>query len=284
MAETYCGKTCAECAHKEALNCPGCKTGPGRQFGGDCELARCCRSKGHGECATSGFSANCGTLRGRERIPEQRRKHLAYEEARLAAIAKRAPVLGKWLWFLFWLVVPGSVASLLSLEIIAESAPGVFLAGEILSALCSGAYGLILLRLSSEEDRYKTAGLCVLAGAAVSALIAFISGGGEAPTWTLLLSLPAAIASLVGEYNECAAHSIMLDGLDNELSEKWEQLWKWTLGCYCGLIGGLVLVFIIPVLGLLVVLASAIGVLVTSILKLIRLYGTAQAFRERIGV
>lgn len=28
MAETYCGKTCAECTQKEILNCPGCKAGP----------------------------------------------------------------------------------------------------------------------------------------------------------------------------------------------------------------------------------------------------------------
>ena len=56
MAETYCGKICAECAQKETLNCSGCKAGPGRQFGGDCKLAKCCRAKGHQECATCGFS------------------------------------------------------------------------------------------------------------------------------------------------------------------------------------------------------------------------------------
>ena len=47
MAETYCGKVCRECEQKEALSCPGCKLGPGKLYGGDCELAKCCREKGN---------------------------------------------------------------------------------------------------------------------------------------------------------------------------------------------------------------------------------------------
>lgn len=284
MAQTYCGKTCSDCSYKETLSCPGCKTGPGRQFGGDCELARCCRSKGHEVCATCGFSGSCNTLRGKERIPENRRRHLEYEAEREAAIGKAAPTLAKWLWILFWLVVPGSVASILSMDFLAQSAPGVFLAGQILNALCSAAYGLILLRLSGHEDHYKTAGICTLGAAAVSTIIIFLFGGSEAPTWTLLLSVPAAIVGLVGEYNEFTAHSIILDGVDNDLSEKWSSLWKWTVGSYGCMIGGLLLTVLIPLLGLLAVLAGAIGVLVFSILKLVRLYGTAQAFRNRVGL
>lgn len=284
MAQTYCGKTCSDCSHKEALSCPGCKTGPGRQFGGDCELARCCRSKGHETCATCGFSGSCNTLRGKARIPENRRRHLEYEAEREAAISKAAPTLAKWLWILFWLVVPGSVASILSMDFLAESAPEVFLAGQILNTLCSAAYGLILLRLSGEEDRYKTAGLCTLAAAAVSALILFLSGGDTPRTWTLLLSIPASIAALVGEYNEFTAHSIILEGVDNALSEKWSSLWKWTLGSYGCMLGGVVLTLLIPFLGLIAVLAGAIGVLVTSILKLVRLYATAQTFRDRVAL
>lgn len=69
MAETYCGKSCLECGQKDVLNCPGCKAGPGKQYGGDCELAKCCRSKGHQECSTCGFNGNCGTLRSKDRMP-----------------------------------------------------------------------------------------------------------------------------------------------------------------------------------------------------------------------
>ena len=80
MAETYCGKTCAECTKKEQLNCSGCKAGPGRQFGGDCELSKCVRDKGHETCDTCGFKGNCGTLRSRESMPDYRIRKIEAEE------------------------------------------------------------------------------------------------------------------------------------------------------------------------------------------------------------
>ena len=280
MAETYCGKTCAECAQRETLSCSGCKTGPGKLYGGDCELAKCCRSKGHQECTTCGFKGNCGTLRGKERMPEYRLKHMEAEKARAAAAAKRAPVLGKWLWILFWLIIPSTIASLMTNENIAGSIPSVFVPGQILSAVCSALYGLILVKLATEEARYLTAGVCGLICGAVNVLLACVSGGGELPPWTLLISLPATIVSLVGEYQEFEAHSVVLSGVDDDLSEKWTEFWKWYIGMYAGVFGGLLLAFIIPVLGLLVSLAAAIGLIVVGIMRLVYLYRTAKAFRD----
>lgn len=280
MAETYCGKTCAGCAHKENLNCPGCKAGPGRQYGGDCTLAKCCREKGHQECITCGFSGNCNTLRGKDRMPEYRLKAIEAEKLRTAAIAKRAPVLGRWLWVLFWLFIPSSIAAFLTNENIAGSIPSVFIPGQVLSAICSFIYGIILIRLTSEEERYRTAGICALVCGAVSVLIAWISRDPEFVSWTLLLSLPAAIVSFVGEYNEFTAHSIVLTGLDNGQSEKWSSLWKWYIGMYGAMLGSILIILIAPILGLLVTIGAGIGLIVVSILKLVYLYRTAKLFRE----
>lgn len=280
MTETYCGKICAECAQKETLNCPGCNAGPGRLFGGDCELAKCCRSKGHQECITCSFKGNCGTLRDRNRIPENRIQKIEAKKIRAAALAKSAPVLGKWLWLLFWLIIPSTLASLMTNENIGGTIPSVFVAGEILSAVCSFAYGAILIKLAPEEERYSTAGVCTLICGAASALIAWISGGPKAPAWTLLISIPAAIVALAGVYLEFNAHSAVLAGLDNELSQSWTSLWKWYIGTYGALFGSVLLVVISPLLGLLGTLASAIGLIVVSILKLVYLYRTAKLFRE----
>lgn len=282
MAGTYCGKNCLACGQKEALNCPGCKAGPGRQYSGDCELAKCCRDKGHQECITCGFRGNCGSLRSRERMPEQRIRSIEAEKVRAAAAAKRAPVLGKWLWILFWLIIPSSIASVMSNENLAGSIPAVYMFGQVLSAICSFAYGIILIRIGSEEEQYRTAGICALIGGAVSILIACISSGAEILTWTLLISIPAAIVSFVGEYSEFTAHSIVLTGVDNELSEKWAVLWKWYIGTSCAMLASLLIIVIIPILGLLVTLAAAIGLFVVSILKLVYLYRTAKLFREYI--
>ena len=280
MSETYCGKSCTECAQKESLNCQGCKAGPGRQFGGDCELAKCIRSKGHESCDTCGFKGNCGTLRSRDSMPDYRLRKIEAEEQRKAAIAKRAPVLGKWLWIVFWLIIPSTIASFMTHETIVEYLPGLYLPGQILRAVCSLTYGLILVKLASEEDRYKTAGICALVCGVVSAVVAFISGTGETATWTLIFTLPAAVVSFVGEYNEYMAHSIVLTGVDNELSEKWEKLWKWYIGMFGAMIGSILVMLIIPILGALVMIGAAIGTIVVSILKLVYLYRTAKIFRE----
>lgn len=42
MGDTYCGKLCEDCQFKDNLQCPGCKTGPGKTWMTECELAKCC--------------------------------------------------------------------------------------------------------------------------------------------------------------------------------------------------------------------------------------------------
>lgn len=280
MAETYCGKSCEECTKKEQLNCSGCKTGPGRLFGGDCELAKCVRDKGHETCDTCGFKGNCGTLRSRESMPDYRIRKIEAEAVRKAAIAKRAPVLGKWLWIIFWLVIPSSIGSIMSHETTAKILPGLVMPGQIINAICSLTYGAILLKLGSEEDRYRTAGICALIAGGVSAVVAIITVAAEEATWTLLFTLPAAVVAMVGEYNEYMAHSAVLSGVDNELSEKWEVLWKWYIGLFLGMFGCIIVMLIIPILGAIAILGCAIGTVVVGILKLVYLYRTAKIFRE----
>ena len=280
MAETYCGKNCIECVQKESLNCQGCKTGPGRQFGGDCELAKCVRDKGHESCETCGFKGNCGTLRSRDNMPDYHRRKIEAEEMRKAAIAKRAPILGKWLWIIFWLIIPGTIGSLMANESTAKILPGLYMPGQIINAICSLTYGAILLKLGSEEDRYRTAGICALIAGGVSAVVAMITGTGEEAAWTLLFTLPAAVVAMVGEYNEYMGHSAVLSGVDNELSEKWEVLWKWYIGLFLGMFGCIIVMLIIPILGAIAILGCAIGTIVVGILKLVYLYRTAKIFRE----
>ena len=277
MAETYCGKTCVECDQKEKLNCPGCKLGPGKQYGGDCELARCCRAKGHQECTTCGHKGNCGTLRSKDHMPEYRIRSIEAEKCRVAAIAKRAPILGKWLGILFWLIIPSTVAAILANETIARAIPSAFAFGQVLSTFCSFAYGFILVRLTSEEERYRTAGVCKLIGGLIGALIFVFS---DSSILALLAAIPTAIFALVGEYNEFMAHATVLTGVDNALSEKWCSLWKWYIGMYGAMLASLLLMVIVPLLGALVAMAALVGILVVSILKLVYLHRTAKIFRE----
>ena len=279
MAETYCGKSCEECIQKESLSCEGCKAGPGRPLGGDCELARCVRDKGHETCDTCCFKGNCGRLMGRGDMPSLRRRRAEAEQARKDAIARRAPILGKWLWLLFWLVIPGAIGGIMTNETVVEALPGLYLPGQIIKLICIICSAVILLKLGREEDRYRTAAICTLVTGAVSILLLLVTDGGETPIWTLLFTLPAAVIGLVGEYNEFMGHAAVLTGVDNELSEKWEALWKWHLAMNVGLIVGIPLL-LIPILGIMLYLGVLIGLIVMAVLQLVYLYRTAKIFRD----
>ncbi len=280
MAETYCAKQCTDCVQKEVLSCPGCKVGPGRQFGGDCELARCVREKGHETCDTCGFRGNCATLRGCEHMPDYRRKRLLTQEDLKASVSKRASVLGKWLWYAFWLVIPASVAGVMANDTVAKLLPGLYVPGQFLDAAVSAVYGLILLKISSEEERYRSAGICILISSLINLTAAILSGGSGSPSWMFILTVPGALVALAGEYQEYTAHSAVLNGVDSILAEKWEKLWKWYIGLLGAMLACIVLIVILPGLGLLVLLAAAIGVVIVSIAKLVYLYQTAKCFRE----
>ena len=283
MAETYCGKNCLECTQREALTCKGCKSGPGRKFGGDCELAQCVMEKGHETCDTCNFNTTCNRLGKCETVPEARLRRMEAEAARKAEMAKQAPLLGKWLWIIFWMIIPNSIASVLTNQTVVVYVPSLNFPGQIITAVCSAVYGIFLLKLASTDDRYKKAGMFILIAGGVSAVDAIVTGAVgavQAPAWTLLLTIPAAIIALIGEYDEYMGHSAVLDGVDNELSEKWATLWKWYIGMFLGMFGCILVMLIIPILGVLALLCATIGLVVIGIKKLVYLYRTAKIFKD----
>ena len=284
MAETYCGKTCADCAQKEQLKCPGCKAGPGRQVHGDCELAKCCRLKGHQECATCDFHENCHSLRGKHNMAERRLKAIEEENARYAAFVRKAPRLSRWLFVMFWLIVPSTIASAMSSNFVADAFPAIMLPGAILSIVCNLVYTIALLNLAKEEERYRTAGICGIINVIISVLILYTPQSGTESLgdavanlgFTLLFALAAIAVGLIGRYNEFTAHSVILTGLNNTLADKWAKLWKW----YIGSMGAILASIFIPFIGALALIAAAIALVVVSILQLIYLYQTAKTFRD----
>lgn len=280
MAETYCGKSCSECSQKDVLYCFGCKAGPGRLNGGACELAKCCREKGHETCDTCGSKAYCSTLRTRDQQPEIRKAKTESNKIKKETLAERALFLGKWLWILFWLVVPATIAGIMKNENIMKVAPGVYLAGQILNAACSVVYGAILLKLSSAESNYRTAGILTLITAGVSILSTVLFGASEEPSWAQLIIVPAAVVGLFREYFEYKAHSCVLMGTDNDLSERWTKLWKWFIYCTIGIIGGAVLILFAPLIGAVLLIVALVGWAIVSIVKLVYLYRTAKMFRR----
>ena len=274
---------CYRLFYKEMLQCPGCKEGPGKAWNCECELAKCCRDKGHQNCTTCSYSTSCGKLRGRNNEPEQRLRKREDEIEKKKMIEGKAVFLGKWLWILFWLIIPSTVAGIMTNENLVAVLPGLNLPGQILQVAALLLYGGVLIKIACEDERYKTAGVCCLISAGVSVLVTILSYGKETPGWTLLFTIPAMIVSLVGEYNEYSAHAEVAGDVSPELFDKWTNPWKWFIGMTLGLLGSIVLMLIIPILGLIVALVTAIGTVVVSILKLVYLYRTAKTFREYSG-
>lgn len=280
MSETYCGKLCTECTQKEALACPGCNAGPG----GTCTIAKCCRQKGHENCSTCSFSAKCHLQLQKETMPQRRQAILQDKAAKAASLTKRATFYSKWLWPLFWLVIPNTIAGIMTNETIFKYFPSLFLPGSILQAVSTLAYGCILLKLSTEEYMYRIPGITTLICGAISAFLSLAIGSPNTDG-AILFTLPAAILSLVSEYTEISAHSCILADLDGALSENWSSLWKWRIGLYGALLGSVVLMLFGPLLALLsllVMLVASVGLVIISILKLVYLYQTANVFSDHL--
>lgn len=281
--EGFCGRNCDNCTWRAEQGCLGCGDGPGRPLSGDCAIAACCREKGHERCDTCSFLAGCHLRNQHAEMPQCRQERLETERARKQWFSEQAPHLGKWLWLLFWLVIPNVIANIMTNENIVALAPGLRVPGEILSFLCGLAYAFILWQLRGQGSRYRTAAVCGFVAAGANGLAALLTGDGSSPggaALALVILIPAMVVSLYGTYQEYNAHAEVLDGLDDGLAENWRKLWKWEIGFLLGLFGCILLVMISAVLGMLALIAVLIGMIVVAVLKLVYLWRMAKLFRE----
>lgn len=130
--EGLCGRACDTCTWRDPLDCPGCQTGPGRPYSGDCGIADCCRKKGHADCSSCTYISCCHLRCQREDMPRRRLRELEERQQRQDWLDRNAPVLAKWLWLLFWLVIPRTLAETLTLDEVASSFPAAGTVGEVL--------------------------------------------------------------------------------------------------------------------------------------------------------
>lgn len=188
-------------------------------------------------------------------------------------------LLAKWMRILFWLIIISTAANLLTSENVTNAAPPLASAGQILNIAVNVAYGVVLLKIASESMNYRNSAICRFITVAVAIAVIPISDNTE-----FFIAIPVVILSIVmdmvGEYYEFMGHAEVLRGADRTLSYKWLTLWKWYIGTFLGMIGGTVLAVMIPLIGLIVVLASTVGTLVISIVKIVYIYKTAGVFRN----
>lgn len=275
MHETYCGKTCADCAEREQLNCPGCRMGPGRAGSGDCSISRCSVSKGHHACDFCDNKDVCRNRRSSVNAPKERLRKIQQELDRNARQLKKVQLLGKWLWIMFWLVIASNVISFVFGDTLTAAYPTVRIIGSVGGFVISAVYSLILFSLADASEQYRYSGIFGLICLCLSILSEVLPG-----TVSVIISILALVFGYLKEFREYSGHSDCVAESDTALSEKWCNLCYWFLGGQAGILIGTVLGLFGSGLGGLLILLGGIALLVAAVLKLVYLYKTSVLFKN----
>lgn len=276
MAQTYCGKDCTACEYRESTGCYGCKAGPGRLIYGDCEIAKCCRAKGHADCSTCVQKDYCGQLKCRIRMPEYRRQKQETEAAIRAEHIRTAPFFGKWLGVLFWLFIVRHAVSV-SGGILSSFLPHLQLPCAILNFALSIGHAVFLLILSREDrHHYRLAGIFVILAAIATVALESV----ENEIILLLLAIPTAVLSIFGEHHQYWGHIENLHGVNDVMAQLWQDLWKWRWICIALVFGGTSTSSLIPIFPLIAVIVGLFGTAYVGVYEVIYLYRSAHAYRD----
>ena len=193
------------------------------------------------------------------------------------AIVSRAPLMAKWLMTMFWANIAQIIINFIKIEssvvYTAIQSTRVF--------ICSLVICLSLFKMRGEDERYGRAALFQLIPLVINLVPTLVIDSYNTLVWlSVLVSLIAAVFSLLATYNEYHAHSCIVGGLDSELGDRWQKLWVWQV---IGITGTVLSLFIAALgaagLGAVLVLIVAIYVLVIQIIYLVTLYRSAKAYR-----
>ena len=192
------------------------------------------------------------------------------------AIVSRAPLMAKWLMTMFWVNIAQIIINLIKIE----SSVVYTAIQNILIAICSLVICLSLFKMRGEDERYGRAALFQLIPLVINLIPTLVMDSYNALMWlSVLVSLIAAVLTLLATYNEFHAHSCIVGGLDCELGDRWQKLWVWQIICIAGTFVSLLLTVLAAGLGAVLVLIVAIYVLVIQIIYLVTLYRSAKAYR-----
>ena len=187
------------------------------------------------------------------------------------------PLLAKWTNILFWLIIVSIVAKFLTSENVTNAVPVLAFTGQILNIAATAAYGVVLMKIASESMHYRNSAICCFITAVISVAVIPISDDTESFI-AISVVIVSVVINMIGVYYEFMGHADVLRDVDRTLSDKWFKLWKWYVGTFFGMIGGTVLAVIIPLIGMIIVLASTIGTFVVSIVKIVYIYKMSKVF------
>ena len=190
---------------------------------------------------------------------------------------EQIPPLARRLWLLFWLTAAQALAALLIFFSPTQSFS--YRLGELLQAATLLGGGLALLGLSRVLRAYRWAGLCSLAAGAVGGLT-LLPLEGDLATGVDQMGVICLPLLLIGAYQEYRGHGQLLEAEAPALAQKWRILWRWTLGCYVGLLASAVLLVLLPVFGWMLAITTSVLQMAVKAFHALCLCRTALFFRR----
>lgn len=275
MSNTYCGKNCDDCNYREELKCSGCKSGPGRELYGDCDIAACCRSSCLQQCTECTRKPACDTYNSATNKAYHRsisaNVSKSLEEERL----ERSTFLGPQVQLIFIFSILQIICNLLSNARVARISINLYFAAEIAGLIVGIVYGIIMISMAHECKRFKFAGIVNVVAPVLAFVLAFI-GGGLASFGNIVI----AVLALMAIYQEMYGYSDILAGINNTLSMKWMDIWKKLMIWLIVTVISVVFMLIIPALGYIGFIVACIAIVVLSIIRVITLAETVKAFKN----
>lgn len=314
-----CMRNCENCSLRQAYGCRGCLESAGQPFWGSCQVVACCHSRGQQNCGQCADGPCCSKVQEaacrREAWPQQEAQLRADWQA---GMARRVPVLAKWLPVLFWVLLCSRVVNLLDQLGITAGLDGVMTVLEVLT-------GFVLLvaywKLAPLSRQLRTLWRLELALQIVSAaiLVGMLLAGdrldGEQLAQDGMAGLTMGVLALVllgilvvslvmeclfygamaQELEQSAAPSppgafeSVFQSLPQHLADNWRLLRKWVLGSTGALVGGLLLGILLGSLGalgmlfLLAALAAAVVMIGCMVAELVMMWKTSCFFRDALG-
>ncbi len=266
MDHNYCGKDCAVCEYHN--ECKGCDI-----MGRDCDIAECCRQRGHATCETCLTKDRCAKLLRKDHKHEERqeasRRAMFLSQENEVRAATMAPVL----WKIFWLMVVANVLSLLGFI------PALNRIVTIFGYVAAIIVAMLVLTLKDVDKRFWTAGCCAMAAALLNLAGLFIGSNG----FVTLLSLASSVCSLFAMYYELNTMGEIVGQADVQLGQNWHNLWKYRMIALVTGIGCVLLVFIAAALAAIILLGVALAVLTLSVMQMVYYYKTAKLYDSMIA-
>lgn len=283
MNTTYCGKLCDECKYYMAGKCPGCDEGPGNKEYGACDLAKCCNSKGYEKCEACKFNSDCYMLTDKENMPEIMANKAREEIKRRESATSHTSLLAYWINMMLVLTIPSIIAGVFLSQGIVYGLAGMAIFGSVISLGAKGIYAYGLIKISVAESKYKIAAVFLVISAALTEVINYLP-----IKYAMALSIISLIGTFTGAisvYYEAHCHAKLVKSLDDKMSKKWLNVWTLQLVMLIVVVLNLLVSLMFP-MPMVVTVSSVISTLVivvisliASVVKLLALHGTANAFK-----